>query len=532
MRPATLLLSLLLPASAQAAPVVTALTLPAGPVSEGTAATLGVTWSSASLDAPTISWDFGDGSLGSGEGPSHTWADDGTWTITVEVCDADLACDSGSASLIVQNRVPTLLGSPATVAREGQGWSFSPTGEDPGSDTLTWSAGALPATATLDGTTGALDWLPRWQDAGPNTFQLSLSDGDGGVTSLGWTVTVRILDEDGDRMSDLWEASVGLDPGRDDGSEDPDLDGRDNEAEFLGRTDPTTDDRPGAPRLLAPEDGTYVSLLPDLVVGSPPNPLDDTRWLRVELYGDEALTDLLFVADEVPEDPSGETTWSLSGPLSEDQDYYWRAALSDAWAEGEWSGTGRFTLSTRNDPPALPSPVAPEDGAIVTEAPTLVVREALDPEGGAVTTSFQVFDEAGAAVDLILGLPRGESGEVRWVPTLPGPGAYQWRAQGVDASGAVGPWTTLRSFELEAPSEPDDSGGDGGPTLDTAERDTGRPESADAGVDHRAGTNNNRATCAALGPAPRGGAALLALCLALRVRSRRRGRGGGWFGGR
>ncbi|MEE2830024.1 MAG: hypothetical protein VX498_12610, partial [Myxococcota bacterium] len=41
-----------------------------------------------------------------------------------------------------------------------------------------------------------------------------------------------------DAMDDVWELAWGLDPSRNDGGEDPDLDGRSNRQEYRDRSDP------------------------------------------------------------------------------------------------------------------------------------------------------------------------------------------------------------------------------------------------------------------------------------------------------
>jgi hypothetical protein len=52
----------------------------------------------------------------------------------------------------------------------------------------------------------------------------------------------RLPDQDGDGMPPSWELKFGLDPGRDDGGEDPDEDGASNAEEFKRGTDPRVRD--------------------------------------------------------------------------------------------------------------------------------------------------------------------------------------------------------------------------------------------------------------------------------------------------
>ena len=51
-------------------------------------------------------WDFGDGANGTGEITTHIYADDGTYTVTLNVTDNDGLTDTASADITVLNRLP------------------------------------------------------------------------------------------------------------------------------------------------------------------------------------------------------------------------------------------------------------------------------------------------------------------------------------------------------------------------------------------------------------------------------------------
>jgi hypothetical protein len=75
-----------------------------------------------------------------------------------------------------------------------------------------------------------------WLGARAEVDALSISASEGDLRS-GFILSMA-FDTDRDDMGDHWESDVGLDVGRDDGSEDPDADGRTNLEEWQDNTDP------------------------------------------------------------------------------------------------------------------------------------------------------------------------------------------------------------------------------------------------------------------------------------------------------
>jgi PKD repeat protein len=66
-------------------------------------------------DALTYSWDFGDGTTGTGETPNHTFAADGTYGVTLTARDPDDASDTSTEQVGVSNRPIEL-----TAQRDGR----------------------------------------------------------------------------------------------------------------------------------------------------------------------------------------------------------------------------------------------------------------------------------------------------------------------------------------------------------------------------------------------------------------------------
>jgi PKD repeat protein len=104
---------------------------PGGPYqgTEGVALTLdGRASSDPDGDALTYAWDFGDGSTGSGASVAKTYADNGSYTVTLVVSDASGGRHSASTTVTVVNVTPTgTLAAPASVA-SGAAYTLSITG--------------------------------------------------------------------------------------------------------------------------------------------------------------------------------------------------------------------------------------------------------------------------------------------------------------------------------------------------------------------------------------------------------------------
>jgi hypothetical protein len=134
---------------------------------------------------------------------------------------------------------------------EGETWRYEAAAGDPEGLLPAWSlAGdAFDGPAVLDDLGqgwAELTLTPSWRDgrAGVRTVILEVGAGDGPGAEQVIELEIGFIDGDDDAMADAWEALVGLDPGRDDASEDPDGDGRDNLDEFVDDTDPLVAEAP------------------------------------------------------------------------------------------------------------------------------------------------------------------------------------------------------------------------------------------------------------------------------------------------
>ncbi len=204
-----------------ATPVISATTVPSTGA-EGESLSFAVTATDAgSSDTLTATWDFGDGAIEVGTTVAHAFDDDGSYTVTVSVCDDANACDSVSGTVIVQNLDPVVdsLSVDAT-ADEGASVVLSATASDEGDDVLvySWDFG--------DGDSATGDSVSHaWTDEGSYAITLVVSDDDGGSDSASAVITVSNVapaidslayDSEGEEGQSLTFDAFTSDPGSDD----------------------------------------------------------------------------------------------------------------------------------------------------------------------------------------------------------------------------------------------------------------------------------------------------------------------------
>jgi PKD repeat protein len=142
--------------------------------------------SDADHDPLTYAWNFGDGATGTGVNPTHAYADNGTYTVTLTASDgANTSTDT--LVVTVANVAPTaaVSGPADAVPGQSRAWTFSAT--DPGA-----ADSAAPFGYTIDwgdGTTqtvlggGAVSVEHTYTAAGNYTVSATVADTDGGVSA-------------------------------------------------------------------------------------------------------------------------------------------------------------------------------------------------------------------------------------------------------------------------------------------------------------------------------------------------------------
>ena len=152
-----------------------------GPYSavEGSSITFsGLASSDPDGDVLTYSWDFGDGSTGTGATPSHTYVNNGSFTVVLTVTDTYGASDATDAPVTISNAAPEITFGGATLLR-GESYGANGSFTDPGADT--WSAtvdyGDSSGSAALALTGKDFSLSHTYTVAGTYTVTVTVNDG-------------------------------------------------------------------------------------------------------------------------------------------------------------------------------------------------------------------------------------------------------------------------------------------------------------------------------------------------------------------
>jgi large repetitive protein len=164
--------------------------------SEGHTVTFDGTGSSdPDSDALTYAWDFGDGSAGTGASPSHVYADNGSYTVTLTVSDGTLI-GVATTTASIANVAPVVGALSNATLQPGQayaaGGSFTDPGADSWSATVDYGDGSGAEQLALSGQTFSLNHSYPSDQAGPFTVVVTVRDDDGGAGSAQAVVTVQV----------------------------------------------------------------------------------------------------------------------------------------------------------------------------------------------------------------------------------------------------------------------------------------------------------------------------------------------------
>jgi PKD repeat protein len=166
---------------------------------EGSAVSfVGTTVDPGTGDTITYTWDFDDGGNDSGANVSHAFADEGDFTVTLDVADDDGGTDSDTHDIEILNVAPSVTMVEFVGVAQGVQTDFEATVTDPGDDTLfyTWDVICNDLVDQNDCNNGGeylfgddrvgqdIDSVPlTFNVIGSYTVTLSVDDQDGGVTA-------------------------------------------------------------------------------------------------------------------------------------------------------------------------------------------------------------------------------------------------------------------------------------------------------------------------------------------------------------
>ncbi len=138
------------------------------------------------VDTVSYIWDFGDGESSSLQNPTHTYADDGYYIVTLTVIDDDGGIGTAGVLVTISNVAPTADAGGPYVGDEGSAISLIGSQTDPGDDTFTylWDFGNGD-TSTSQNPENTYD------DNGVYLVTLTVIDDDGGLGVATTTVTIR-----------------------------------------------------------------------------------------------------------------------------------------------------------------------------------------------------------------------------------------------------------------------------------------------------------------------------------------------------
>jgi DNA/RNA endonuclease G (NUC1) len=144
-------------------------------------------------DALTYAWSIDGEAAGSAATLSHTFADNGDYTVRVIVADGLGAADTASATVHVSNVAPTVAAFAGATILQGETYTATVTFTDPGADTWRASANFGDGSATVAPTIRDKSFTleHRYTDARNFTVTVNVLDKDGGMGARTATVVVQ-----------------------------------------------------------------------------------------------------------------------------------------------------------------------------------------------------------------------------------------------------------------------------------------------------------------------------------------------------
>jgi PKD repeat protein len=152
-------------------------------------------------------WVFGDGTTGTGSNPTHAYADNGEYTVTLTVIDDDGGIGIDTATATISNVAPTADAGGPYTGYVGPAVTFAGSATDPGTaDLLTYEWDFDYDGTTFTANASGVDLTNpshTYDSEGTYTVALCVSDDDGGVSTISTaTVTITTPDKEAPVITD------------------------------------------------------------------------------------------------------------------------------------------------------------------------------------------------------------------------------------------------------------------------------------------------------------------------------------------
>ncbi len=178
------------------------------------------------------------------------------------------------------------------------------------------------------------------------------------------------------------------------------------------------------------------SATPSLTVLNASDPDGDALTYDFEVYVDSALTSLAASTSGIAAG-SSTTSWTVSTPLAEDQQYFWRSRAFDAYQYTPYSNARSFYINAVNQAPSAFDLATPVDTADhVGTTPAFVWHRTTDADAGDAVkyslwvsedSTFATYTEAANLTDTTY----------TFGTALNDPAKYFWKVKATDLSSAV-----------------------------------------------------------------------------------------------
>ena len=132
-----------------------------------------------------------DGSFSYTPNADFNGADSFTYTAN----DATGVSNTATVAITVNavNDAPVIVSTPVTAADEGVAYSYDVDATDVDGDALTYALALAPVGMTIDPVSGLISWTPDDTQVGDQNVTVSVSDGNGGVTTQSFIITVSAV---------------------------------------------------------------------------------------------------------------------------------------------------------------------------------------------------------------------------------------------------------------------------------------------------------------------------------------------------